>query len=93
MVFTTKDLEKISCAKTQSHKEIYKMLLQDIYKKLKIAAQNNKKNLIYTFRAVIPGYPIYNMQNACAYSLKKLKKGGFFVHPDFLNCTLCIQWN
>jgi len=93
MVFTTKDLEKICCAKTQSHKEIYKMLLEDIYKKIKLACQNNRNNLMYTFRPIIPGYPLYNINHACTYAERKLKKGGFRVNCDYDNYVKHVFWS
>ena len=93
MMLTTKDLVKISSSKNDNHKELYQNILETIYKKIKLACQNNRNHLIYTFRPIIPGYPIYNIHNACTYAARILKKGGFQVNCDYINCIIHIYWS
>ena len=92
-MLTIKDIAKLSASKKDNHKELYQNILETIYKKIKLACQNNRKYLMYTFRPIIPGYPIYNIHHACEYAARKLKKGGFQVECDYTNYIIHVYWS
>ena len=86
-----KDLIQTQSEKKKMKKEIFKLILEDIYTKIK--RKNNDG--IRFLKIVIPlmkiGYPLYNIHTAVAYICDKLQKGGFQISILDTN-TLEIKW-
>ena len=85
-----KDLNEASLKKEKTKNEVYKLILEDVYKKIQRRNQNNIKMLKTTIPLIKLGYPLYNIQSAVAYVHKKLTKGGFKVL--ICNNILDISW-
>jgi hypothetical protein len=76
--------------KKDKQKEIYKLILNECYKRIKLANEQTTKT-IFTIPWFMMGSPLYDMKTATRYVIKKLKKGQFDVKTQ--DNKLFIDWS
>tara|TARA_B100001094_G_scaffold280655_1_gene291610 strand:+ start:8991 stop:9320 length:330 start_codon:yes stop_codon:yes gene_type:complete len=86
------DLNKTSLKKVNSNKKIYNTLLEKCYSQIKQKNENMITNMIYILPPFGLGLPLYNMDHAMLYIMRKLDKGGFYIRLCSQN-KLYIDWN
>ena len=86
------DLNKTSLKKANSNKQIYISLLEKCYSQIKQKNDNMCTNLIFTLPPFGLGLPLYNMDHAMLYIMRKLEKGGFYIRLLEQN-KIYIDWN
>ena len=77
--------------KEDPKKDVYKLILEDCYRKIKAKHKQNIKFFTFVIPFIRLGFPLYNMNEALKYIFKKLKKGGFQVQVASEN-SLYISW-
>jgi len=86
------DLNKTSLKKENSNKQIYIHILQKCYSQIKQKNDNVCTNLIFILPPFGLGLPLYNMEHAMLYIMRKLEKGGFYIRLLETN-KLYVDWN
>ena len=73
------DLIKQQERKNRKKNKIFKKVLEQIEKKIKLASYHNSYYVYYELPEIILGSPKYNMDECKVYVLHKLKKNGFKI--------------
>ena len=73
-------------------KQIYKDLLDKCYKKIRNANLNKQTKIIFRLQVIHLDKPLYDLNYAQEYIIRRLKKGNFRVHP-ISQCKIFIDWS
>lgn len=91
MVLSVNELKEESKLKLKKNKELYKELLNNIYKKIQKKNKEGLYSLIYILRPIIPGKPLINIDHAGVYIQKKLSQGKF--KTQIIHNKIYIDWS
>ena len=86
------ELKNTSLKKAKSNKQVYKTLLEKCYTQIKQKNDNCATNTIFTLPPFSLGLPLYNMDHAVLYILRKLQQGGFYIRVLTQN-KIYIDWD
>jgi len=89
---TVDDLKKHDKEKAQRVRRIYKEILQDCYNRIKMRNSKGCTYLIFSVPVIVPGKPLYNVNEAIRYIMNKLVTGGFKVVVS-MDMKIHITWN
>lgn len=84
---TVHDLHSQREARAAVNHETYKMLLGQVYDRVRARAANRVTHMSYQVPPLVPGRPLFATSHAARYIADKLRLGGFEVevsslHPD-----------
>ena len=71
-------------------KKVYKKILEDVYKKIKLRNEHNSTQLTFHVPLIMFDTPLYDLSEAIRYLSKKLQKGGFKVYIK--DNVLLVDW-
>jgi len=84
------DLQNVAKSRKEREKKTYKIILQDCYKKIKLRNEHGQTKVVFSVPVFMYDSPLYNINDAIKYIVKKLRKGGFRVYVS--DNTLSIDW-
>lgn len=92
---TVDDLQAMRHARASVNHETYKMMLRQLYDRVRARAANKFTDLTFQVPPLVPGRPLYTVSHASRYLSEKMRLGGFDVvvdapHPDVH--TLYVSW-
>ncbi len=92
---TVHDLHAMRHARASVNHETYKMMLRQLYDRVRARAANKFTDLVFQVPPLVPGRPLYTVSHASRYLSEKMRRGGFDVsvdapHPDVH--TLYVSW-
>jgi hypothetical protein len=78
MDFNIDELSKVQKSKEETKKEVYDIILERAVKRVKFINKNsNAKKIWFLVPSIIPGKPIFNMEDCVIYLVSKLREMGF----------------
>ena len=83
-----KQFEESEQKKNKVYDELYKLVNNAI----KFAWTHNKSDCTYKLSPFIPGLPIYNINEARQYIVKKLQNNGFNVYTESID-VISVHWD
>ena len=91
-MLNAEDLLREQKDRKKKTKQIYKDILENCYKKIKLMNNKNQTSTVFRLQIIQIGYPLYDIIYAAKYIKHKLTKGGFKVTIINTN-SLCIDWS
>ena len=86
------ELHSVRDDKTKRNREMYKQLFEDVCKKIRKVNMKGSYTLMHSVKYITVGLPLYNVDHAVLYIIRKLTKGGFEVQRITEN-TIYITWS
>lgn len=92
---TVRELADMRHRRANVNHETYKMMLRQLYDRVRARAANKFTDLSFQVPLLVPGRPLYTVSHASRYLAEKMRRGGFDVavdapHPDVH--TLHVSW-
>ena len=91
MILQTKELTTVAQQKHHKNHEVYKDILQEVYRRIKYKNSIGYKQLVYNISPVLLGKPLINIEHAGIYITRKLIAGEFKV--QLMYNKLFIDWS